>query len=92
VGSGVGSGVGGGSLGGGVGSNEGSVLGDALGLAGGQGSAARAEPDGVGTAKDGTTPPASGVGIGKQVGDGGGLQLPPTRAPQLEPYGWNPFA
>ena len=83
--SGVGSGVGGGSVGGADTSSEG----DAAGLSGGQGRAACAEPSGVGIANDGVTPLASGVGTGKQVGDGlGSPHLPATSRPHDEPNGW----
>jgi prolyl oligopeptidase len=55
--------------------------------AGGQGRAASAEPTGVGMANDGTTPLVSGVGVTKQVGEGSGPHLPPTRTPHDGPNG-----
>ena len=64
-----------------------------IGLSGGQGSAASAEPSGVGATKDGVTPLGSGVGTGKQVGVGiGSPHFPATSAPHDAPYGWNPPA
>jgi hypothetical protein len=93
VGVGVGSGVavGGGSLGGG---SDGGALSDGAAdgsrLAGGQGSAATPEPDGDGIANDGITPDGSGVGIGKQVGDGLGFpHETSTITPHVAPYGRN---
>ena len=87
---GVGVGVGGGSVGGSDGSIEGVALGTSVGLAVGQGSDTGSEPDGDGRTNDGTTPSGSGVGCAKHDGDGAGAQLPPTRAPHEDPYGWNP--
>jgi hypothetical protein len=90
VGSGVGSGVGWGV---GVISTLGSTLtlGDGSVDAGGQGRAATSDPLGDGITNDGTTPLGSGVGIGKQLGDGLGepQPLPVTNGPQVFPYGVN---
>lgn len=53
-----------------------SGVGDSNGVAAGQGSAAGPEPCGVGIANEGMIPEASGVGTGKQVGEGPGLSQP----------------
>ena len=79
----VGCSVGGGS----DGTSDGATLGDSDGGAGGQGSAATADPSGVGMANDGTTPLGSGVGVTKHVGEGCGPHLPPTRTPHDAPNG-----
>ena len=104
VGSGVGSGVGlgvGSGVGGGVGSGVGVAvsvgagvdvsLGVAVGGGGEHGIAATSEPDGDGISNDGITPLSSGVGSGKQVGDGLGepQPCPATNAPHVRPYGLN---
>ena len=74
-----------------------STVGSALGLSdgrfdgGGHGSAATSEPDGDGISNEGVTPLGSGVGIGKQLGDGLGepQPLPVTNGPHVFPYGVN---
>jgi hypothetical protein len=96
VGGAVGSGVGGGrSLGVGLGSIDGDAPsdGEADGSsdAGGQGSGTGSEPDGDGTANEGTRPVlGSGVGTMKQLGDGLGepQPSPPQIGPHEAPYGW----
>lgn len=98
VGLGVGSGVGWG-VGSGVGVGVASVvgvgvgvsLGVAVGGGGEQGIAAASEPEGDGISNDGITPLSSGVGSGKQVGDGLGEPHPSlaTNTPQVRPYGLN---
>lgn len=93
--SGDGVGAGGGSLGGSVGDADGSTDGDALsdGDADGmrQGTGTGSEPEGDGTAKEGITPLASGVGSAKQLGDG--LGDPQAASPAIGPHdlpkGWN---
>lgn len=53
----------------------------------GQGKAATSEPVGDGISNDGITPLGSGVGIGKQLGDGLGepQPWPVTNGPQVRP-------
>ena len=81
VGVGVGSGVG-------VGVGSGVAVGSGVGHRTGGASL----PDGDGSSNEGITPLSSGVGSGRQVGDGDGEEqpAPSNRGPHVAPYGRKP--